>query len=102
MISKPKFGMFIDDTGDVTNSTTNAVEHRYASITGVIFERGYLAETFDHGFLQLVERHFGLTEAGKPPVLHRRQMIKPPREGPFAWSGRPDSAGSLGERVPFA
>lgn len=76
--------MFIDDTGDVTNSTTNDPVQRYASISGVIFDRGYLAETFEPSFQKIVIRHFGTTESGAAPVLHRRQMVKPPLKGPFA------------------
>lgn len=76
--------MFIDDTGDVTNSTTNAPQNRYASISGVIFERKYLADTFEPGFRKIVRRHFGDQEDGAPVVLHRRAMISPPRQGPFA------------------
>lgn len=80
----PQYTMFIDDTGDVTNSTTNAPAQRYASVTGVIFDRGYLTGTFEPGFRTVVSRHFGLGDDGNPPVLHRRKMISPPLEGPFA------------------
>ena len=76
--------MFIDDTGDVTNSTTNAAQNKYASITGVIFDRQYLAQTFEPSFRRVVKRHFGEGAKGQPVVLHRRAMISPPSLGPFA------------------
>lgn len=76
--------MFIDDTGDVTNSTTNAAQNKYASISGVIFDRQYLAETFEPSFRKIVKRHFGEGPDGAPIVLHRRAMISPPKQGPFA------------------
>ncbi|MCR2833012.1 DUF3800 domain-containing protein [Parerythrobacter lacustris] len=72
--------MFIDDTGDVSNSTTNLPQNRFASITGVIFERDYLFSTFEPGFRKLVGRHFG----DENLVLHRRKMVKPPKQGPFS------------------
>lgn len=72
--------MFIDDTGDVTNSTTNAPQNRFASISGVIFDRAYLAATFEPSFRKIVKRHFGAEDV----VLHRRKMISPPKLGPFA------------------
>lgn len=72
--------MFIDDTGDVTSSTTNSPQNRYASITGVIFDRDYLFATFEPSFRKLVARHFGDPKL----VLHRRKMVKPPQKGPFA------------------
>lgn len=76
--------MFIDDTGDVTPSTSNDPRTRYASVTGVIFERKYLADVFEPGFRKVVGRSFPPGEDGKLPVLHRRKMISPPKEGPFA------------------
>lgn len=79
-MEKPKFSMFIDDTGDVTNSTTNSPQNRFASITGVIFDREYLSETFEPSFRKVVRRHFG----DEKQILHRRKMISPPQHGPFA------------------
>lgn len=76
--------MFVDDTGDVTPSTTNNASTRFASLTGVIFERDYLISTFEPGWRKVVGRTFGLDEAGNPPVLHRRKMISPPKQGPFS------------------
>jgi len=76
--------MFIDDTGDVTPSTTNTACTKYASITGIIFERSYLEATFEPGFKTVVRKHFGTDKNGLPPILHRRQMIKPPDDSPFA------------------
>lgn len=83
-MERPQFSMFIDDTGDVTSSTTNNPAQRYASITGVIFDRDYLVSTFEPSFKKVVERHFGLDDIGKLPVLHRRKMISPPKKGPFS------------------
>ena len=76
--------MFVDDTGDVTPSTTNNPVTRFASLTGVIFERDYLDSTFEPGWRKVVGRTFGLDDTGNPPVLHRRKMISPPKLGPFA------------------
>lgn len=76
--------MFVDDTGDVTPSTTNNPATRFASLTGVIFERDYLANTFEPGWRKVVGRTFGTDDAGNPPILHRRKMISPPKAGPFA------------------
>jgi hypothetical protein len=83
-MTKPKFTMFVDDTGDVTASTTNDAKTRFASLTGVIFDRDYLTATFEPGWRKVVGRTFGLDELGEPPRLHRRQMISPPERGPFA------------------
>ena len=73
--------MFIDDTGDVDNAATNDPKRRYASITGVIFEWGYYHRTFDPSFRALKERHFGLTRKGRPPILHRHNLMA--KQGPF-------------------
>jgi hypothetical protein len=79
-MNRPQYSMFIDDTGDVTNSTTNSPQTRYASITGVIFDRQYLSATFEPSFRKIVKHHFG----DERLVLHRRKMISPPQEGPFS------------------
>lgn len=75
--------MFIDDTGNVHNTTSNHPQARYAGITGVIFEWDYLHDIFEPGFLILKERHFGIdATTGRPPILHLRRMKKamPPFE----------------------
>lgn len=74
--------MFIDDSGEVCPQATNDPRFRYASITGVIFNLAYLRETFEPSFFKLKERHFGLTDKGRPPILHRRLFHK--FDGPFA------------------
>lgn len=76
--------MFVDDTGDVTPSTTNNAITRFASLTGVIFDRDYLGNTFEPGWRKVVARTFGTDDNGNPPVLHRRKMVSPPQMGPFA------------------
>jgi hypothetical protein len=73
--------MFIDDTGNVDSAASNHPQRRYASITGVILELEYTHLVFNTGFSQLKKRHFGVTPAGKPPILHLRRLKK--AEGPF-------------------
>ena len=68
--------MFIDDTGNVDSAASNDPQRRYGGITGVIFEIEYLRDTFEPGLLKLKQRHFGLTDKGRPPILHLRQMKK--------------------------
>lgn len=71
------YRMFIDDTGNVHNTTSNHPQARFAGITGVIFEWNYLHDVFEPGFLTLKERHFGIDKTtGRPPVLHLRKMKK--------------------------
>lgn len=83
-MAKPQYTMFVDDTGDVTASTTNHPATRFASLTGVIFERDYLLNTFEPGWQKVVSRTFGVDDNGNPPILHRRKMISPPEKGPFS------------------
>lgn len=69
--------MFIDDTGNVHNTTSNHPQAKFAGITGVIFEWGYLRDVFEPGFLELKKRHFGIDlTTGCPPILHLRKMKK--------------------------
>jgi uncharacterized protein DUF3800 len=72
-----RYRMFIDDTGNVHNTTSNHPQARFAGITGVIFGWDYLHDVFEPGFLKLKERHFGLDKiTGRPPILHLRKMKK--------------------------
>jgi hypothetical protein len=82
MPNSPDFRMFIDDTGNVHAKANNHPQNRFAGIVGVILDMEYLRETFEPSFLALKERHFGVLETGRPPVLHLRRMKK--AEGPFA------------------
>src|ERR1700730_10237159 len=80
----PRYRMFIDDTGNVDAKTSNDPLLRYGSITGVIFDRDYLSQTFDTSFRQVCKRHFGCDGTGVPHLLHRRVLAVPPKEGPFS------------------
>ena len=78
-----RFRMFIDDTGDIRNAATNHPQQRFAGVVGVIFEFTYLRETFEPGFDQLRQRHFGRRDDGTLPILHLRKMKQANLEGPF-------------------
>lgn len=77
------YRIFIDDTSDIGNKTSNNPQLRYASISAVIMADDY-RERFDPAFYEMVAKHFGLEEDGRPPCVHRRRMIKPRADGPFA------------------
>ncbi|WP_339029295.1 DUF3800 domain-containing protein [Bradyrhizobium symbiodeficiens] len=78
------YRIYMDDSGNVDPSTTNAPEHRYGSVTGVIFESKYLDDTFNINFPELVKKHFGTREDGSPHNLHRRVLASIPEHGPFS------------------
>jgi hypothetical protein len=78
------YRIYIDDSGNVDSSTTNAPEVRYGSITGVIFETAYLDKTFNVSFPELVKKHFGTRADGSPLNLHRRVLASIPEHGPFS------------------
>jgi hypothetical protein len=82
-MSLPDYRIFVDDSGNVDPKTTNDPLLRYGSITGVVFKRDHLESVFEPNFNRLVADHFGLID-GKPPLLHRRVLVKPPPTGPFA------------------
>lgn len=82
--------MFIDDTGDVTSVATNHPQRRFGGIVGVIFNLDYLSGTFEPGFDQLRERHFGRRDDGSLPVLHLRKMKQANLKGPFACMAKKD------------
>jgi hypothetical protein len=79
---RTRYRMFIDDTGLVTNLTSNNPQQRFAGITGVILRWDYLSDTFDSSLIKLKQKHFGLNDKGRPPILHLRQIKK--GDGAFA------------------
>ncbi|MBB4066836.1 DUF3800 domain-containing protein [Gellertiella hungarica] len=78
-----RYRMFVDDTGNVHNSTSNHPQQRYAGVVGVIFANDYLENVFRPGFDRLRERHFGRLEDGSLPILHLRKMKSAGRESIF-------------------
>jgi hypothetical protein len=83
-LMRTSYRIYIDDSGNLDPSTTNAPEVRYGSITGVIFESEYLDATFNASFPELVKKHFGTKENGSPLNLHRRILASVPEHGPFS------------------
>jgi hypothetical protein len=78
------YRLYMDDSGNVDPVATNALEIRYGSIIGVLFESKYLEETFNPSFEAIVTKHFGTNADGSPLVLHRRRLNKPPDHGPYS------------------
>lgn len=74
--------MFIDDTGNVHDTTSEHPQNRYAGIVGVILNLDYLYTRFEPSFQLLKKRHFPGENGAKPPILHLRKMKK--AEGCFA------------------
>lgn len=86
-----RYRMFIDDTGCVRDEATNHPQRRYGGIVAVIFDLGYLRETFEPGFDQLRDKHFERKADGTRPVLHLRKMKNPDPRGCFASLSRAES-----------
>lgn len=85
------FRIYMDDSGNVDEATTNAPERRYGSVTAVILPVSYLEEKFDPLFPQMAQKHFGVDDQGLPCKIHRRVLAgKPPPDGPFAVLADPE------------
>ena len=83
--------VYMDDSGNVDPRTTNEPDVRYGSISAVVLSAGYLDSTFNESFRAVVKRHFGEHEDGRPHNLHRRVLVAPPEQGPFAVLRNPDA-----------
>jgi len=84
------YRIYIDDSGNVDATTTNAPETRFGSVTAVLMGAHYLDTRFNASFEMLSKRHFGERPDGSPHNIHRRLIAKPPEQGPFSVLREPE------------
>jgi Protein of unknown function (DUF3800) len=70
-----KYRMYVDEVGnsDLRASLSNA-NHRYLSLTGVIFELDYAAEVLRPRLEDIKTRYFG-SHPDDPLILHRKELV---------------------------
>lgn len=76
-----KYRMYIDEVGNSDMGASADPNHRYLSLTGVIFELDYVDQVVFPGVEDLKRRYFG-SHPDDPVVLHRKELVnkKPPFE----------------------
>lgn len=69
-----KFRIYIDEVGNNDLGSSNDPNHRYLSLTGLIFELDYVKNTLQPVIESLKEKYFG-THPDEPIILHRKELV---------------------------
>lgn len=74
-----KYRLYVDEVGNSDLGASKDPNHRYLSLTGLIFELGYVESTAFPAVEALKQRYFG-SHPDEPLVLHRKELVnrKPP------------------------
>src|SRR5260370_14021691 len=70
----PHYRLYLDETGDHADPTTDDVGIRYLGLTGIIIRRDLnraVADDFD----QLKRKHFNVDPDEGPLCLHRKELL---------------------------
>jgi hypothetical protein len=76
-----KYRLYIDEVGNSDLGSSQNINHRYLSLTGVILELGYVDKVLFPRLEALKRKYFG-SHPDEPIILHRKELInsKPPFE----------------------
>ncbi|HNU62862.1 MAG TPA: DUF3800 domain-containing protein [Methanofastidiosum sp.] len=74
-----KYRLYIDEVGNSDLGASNDPNHRYLSLTGVIFELTYVQEVVFQQVEDLKKRYFN-SHPDDPVILHRKEIVnkRPP------------------------
>jgi hypothetical protein len=69
-----KYRMYVDEVGNSDLNASSDPNHRYLSLTGVILDLGYVAETVAPKLEALKQKYFD-SHPDDPVVLHRKELV---------------------------
>ncbi|MBI1802200.1 MAG: DUF3800 domain-containing protein [Chloroflexi bacterium] len=74
-----KYRLYVDEVGNSDLGASEDPNHRYLSLTGIIFELAYVDTTVFPAIEELKRKYFG-SHPDEPIVLHRKELVnkKPP------------------------
>jgi hypothetical protein len=75
-----KYRLYIDEVGNSDMGASADPNHRYLSLTGVVFELSYVDRTLFPELEALKRKYFG-AHADEPVVLHRKELVN--KKTPF-------------------
>lgn len=70
--------MYVDEVGNDDLANVHDEKHRYLSLSGVIFEQGYMRDTFAPAVEQF-KREFFRGDPDDRVVLHRKDVLNKKR-----------------------
>lgn len=69
-----KFRIYMDEVGNNDLGSSIDPNHRYLSLTGLIFKLEYVKNTLQPSIESLKEKYFG-THPDEPIILHRKELV---------------------------
>lgn len=75
-----KYRIYIDEVGNNDLNSSSDLNHRYLSLTGVIFDLKYVVDFLNPEVEDLKRRYFG-SHPDEPIILHRKELIN--KKHPF-------------------
>jgi hypothetical protein len=69
-----KYRLYIDEVGNSDLKSSRDPNHRYLSLTGVIFELDYVRETL-HPQIEEMKRRFFKSHPDDPLIFHRKELV---------------------------
>jgi len=69
-----KYRLYVDEVGNSDMGASQDPNHRYLSLTGVIFELDYVAHTVFPAIEDLKQRYFN-SHPDEPLILHRKELV---------------------------
>lgn len=76
-----KYRIYIDEVGNNDLASSENPNHRYLSLTGVIFELDYIRKTVQPKLEELKKKYFEY-HPDEPPILHRKELVN--KKYPFS------------------
>lgn len=83
-----KYRLYVDEVGNPDLKSSRDPNHRYLSLTGVIFELQYVQDFFGPKLEGLKRKYFG-SHPDDPVILHRKELVN--RRHPFHALRNPDT-----------
>ncbi len=70
-----KYRIYIDEVGNQDLESSNNPNHRFLSLTGIIFELDYVKKTAFPNLENLKNKYFN-AHPDEPIILHRKEILK--------------------------
>ena len=87
-----KYRIYIDEVGNSDMGSSENFNHRYLSLTGVIFDLDYVSNVLSPEIEELKKRFFG-SHPDEPIILHRKEIIN--KRFPFTALNNPTIEGEF-------
>lgn len=91
-----KYRMYVDEVGNSDLGASNDPNHRYLSLTGIIFELSYIEQVAFPAIEDVKRRYFG-SHPDEPIILHRKELVN--KRAPFTSLKDPDTEKAFNNEI---